>query len=135
MRPATNQALIIVYQKFRYPPHPVAVQTKTCLTCTRAWPRESRQGSVPPRNDFVVHRRHKPRRILSARLMAKASINDTSPHFHPRDIRLANSNRRSHMPLPKGNDCDDCHNPHGTLDQSVAQDQYGQRDVLPCHVV
>ncbi len=128
----SRQGLIIAYTKNRGTP--VEVQTRTCLSCHAGGPRDHWLGSVHQRNGLSCSDCHNPMSKFSVEgSMAKISISDTCAQCH-KDIRLQ-FNRRSHMPLPEGQmSCDDCHNPHGTLTESLAEDQHGQRNLLsmPC---
>jgi len=112
---------------------PIAVQTKTCLTCHEGGPRDHWSGSVHQRNGLSCSDCHNPMAKFSVEgLMAKNSINDTCAQCH-KDIRLQ-FNRRSHMPLPEGQmSCDDCHNPHGSLTSPLLKTNTVNETCYQCH--
>ena len=130
-RNPTAKGLIIGYSKDSGTP--IAVQTKTCLTCHQGGPRDHWLGSVHQRNGLSCSDCHNPMAKFSTEgLMAKASINDTCAQCH-QDIRLQ-FNRRSHMPLPEGQmSCDDCHNPHGSLTNPLLKTSTVNETCYQCH--
>ena len=112
---------------------PIAVQTKTCLTCHKGGPRDHWLGSVHQRNDLSCSDCHNPMQKVSVEgLLAKNSINEVCATCH-NDIRVQ-FNRRSHMPLPEGQlACVDCHNPHGSTTAPLLKTDTVNETCYQCH--
>ena len=125
------QGLIIGYTKTSGTP--VALQTKTCLTCHAGGARDHWLGSIHQRNEVSCSDCHNPMAKFSVEgSLAKMSINDTCAQCH-KDIRLQ-FNRRSHMPLPEGQmSCADCHNPHGSLTNPLLKTNTVNETCYQCH--
>jgi len=112
---------------------PITAQTESCLGCHAGGPRDAWTGSVHQRNDLSCSDCHNPMaKFASEGLMARQSISETCATCH-RDIRQQ-FNRRSHMPLPEGLiSCDDCHNPHGTLNHTLLKTDTVNETCYQCH--
>ena len=112
---------------------PVEIQAGACLGCHEGGPRDHWLGSVHQRNDVSCSDCHNPMAKFSAEgLMAKQSISETCATCH-KDVRLQ-FNRRSHMPLPEGQmACDDCHNPHGSLNATLLKTATVNETCTQCH--
>jgi len=112
---------------------PVAAQAASCLGCHAGGQRDHWQGSVHQRMELSCSDCHNPMAQFSTDgLMARASISETCATCH-RDIRQQ-FNRRSHMPLPEGQmSCADCHNPHGTINQTLLKTDTVNETCYQCH--
>ena len=127
----TQKGLIIGYTKGSGTP--VAVQTKTCLTCHAGGARDHWLGSIHQRNEISCSDCHNPMSKFSGDgLLARQSINDTCAQCH-KDVRNQ-FDRRSHMPLPEGKmSCVDCHNPHGSITEPLLKTNTVNETCYQCH--
>lgn len=112
---------------------PIEIQTESCLGCHAGGPRNHWLGSIHQRNGLSCSDCHNPMAKFSAEgLMARQSISETCATCH-KDVRMQ-FNRRSHMPLPEGQmACDDCHNPHGSLNASLMKTDTVNETCYQCH--
>jgi len=112
---------------------PVAAQAASCLGCHAGGQRDHWQGSIHQRNDLSCSDCHNPMAKFSTEgLMVRQSISETCATCHL-DIRQQ-FNRRSHMPLPEGQmSCVDCHNPHGTINQTLLKTDTVNETCYQCH--
>ena len=130
-RAPQEKGLIIGYTKTSGTP--VALQTKTCLTCHAGGARDHWLGSIHQRNDVSCSDCHNPMAKFSGDgLLARRSIDETCAQCH-KDVRVQ-FDRRSHMPLPEGKmSCVDCHNPHGSLTDPLLKTNTVNETCYQCH--
>ncbi len=114
-------------------PTPIEQRNQVCLTCHTKGARVFWKGSpheardVACTNCHTVMADHSPRAQL-----AKASEIDTCGTCHLE--RRAQQMRSSHMPLREGKmTCTSCHNPHGTVTQSLLKENSLNDNCYTCH--
>ena len=124
----TTKGLIIGYTKDSGTP--IAVQTGTCLSCHQGGPRDHWLGSVHQRNGLSCSDCHNPMAKFSVEgLMAKASINDTCAQCHQRRSPAVQP-ALAHAAAGRPDELRRLPQPARLADQSAAEDEHGQRDLL-----
>lgn len=109
------------------------VQNGQCLNCHGGGERIHWEASVHESADLGCADCHNPMgNISTSGMLAKANVNETCMNCH-KDQRI-DFRRRSHMPLFEGKvTCVDCHNPHGTLNQTLLRTATVNETCYGCH--
>ena len=114
-------------------PTPVEQRNAVCLQCHQKGDRFFWQGSahearnVACTNCHTVMTEHSPKAQL-----AKETVIDTCGTCHLQ--KRAQVMRSSHMPLREGKmTCTSCHNPHGTVTQTLLRENSANETCYSCH--
>lgn len=108
---------------------PIEVQTATCLNCHKGGPRDHWSGSVHQRNGLSCSDCHNPMANFSGEgFMARNSISDTCAQCH-KDVRV--QFKLAHAAAGRADELRRLPQSAWLDHQPVAQDQHGQRDLLP----
>lgn len=111
----------------------VGVQNQACLQCHTGGDRMHWMSSVHESNDIACADCHNPMANYSTvNLLSKNNVNETCFTCHKE--QRSQFNRRSHMPLNEGKiSCTNCHNPHGSISDSLLIADTVNQTCFQCH--
>jgi DmsE family decaheme c-type cytochrome len=114
-------------------PTPVVQRNAVCLGCHEKTARLHWQGSPHELRDLACTNCHRVMENISERSqLAKATEIETCGQCHLE--RRAQLMRSSHMPLREGKmTCTNCHNPHGTVTESLLKANSVNENCYTCH--
>jgi DmsE family decaheme c-type cytochrome len=114
-------------------PTPVVQRNAVCLGCHEKTARLHWQGSPHELRDLACTNCHRVMENISERnQLAKATEIETCGQCHLE--RRAQLMRSSHMPLREGKmTCTNCHNPHGTVTESLLKANSVNENCYTCH--
>jgi len=112
---------------------PVEKRNEVCLGCHTKGARLFWQGSAHESRDVACTNCHKIMEQVSAKSqLAKATEIETCGTCHLQ--KRAQTMRSSHMPVREGKmTCTSCHNPHGTVTQTLLKEQGVNETCYTCH--
>ena len=112
---------------------PVEQRNATCLGCHTKGARLYWQGSAHESRDVACTNCHKVMTSVSPKAqLAKATEIETCGQCHLQ--KRAQTMRSSHMPLREGKmTCTSCHNPHGTVTQTLLKENGVNETCYRCH--
>jgi DmsE family decaheme c-type cytochrome len=112
---------------------PVEKRNEVCLGCHTKGARLFWQGSAHESRDVACTNCHKIMEQVSTKAqLAKETEIETCGTCHPQ--KRAQTMRSSHMPLREGKmTCTSCHNPHGTVTQSLLKENGLNETCYTCH--
>jgi DmsE family decaheme c-type cytochrome len=113
---------------------PVDKRNATCLSCHTKGARLYWQGSAHESRDVACTNCHKVMEETSAKSqLAKVNEIETCGQCHVQKKAQA-MGRSSHMPLREGKmTCTSCHNPHGTVTQTLLKENGVNETCYTCH--
>lgn len=114
-------------------PEDVHRENDACLQCHRGGERLYWEGSTHPSRDVGCASCHSIMHNVSGRnQLARATVVDTCGGCHR--LQKARQMRNAHMPLREGKmDCTSCHNPHGTIADSLIAANTVNDQCYECH--
>jgi DmsE family decaheme c-type cytochrome len=126
-----KDAKLITFQKGD--PTPVEARNAVCLNCHQKGDRLFWQASAHEARDIACTNCHKLMVDLTPRAqLAKATEMDTCATCHLR--QRSQQWRSSHMPVREGKmTCSSCHNPHGTVTQTLLKEPSVNETCYTCH--
>jgi DmsE family decaheme c-type cytochrome len=112
---------------------PVEKRNQVCLSCHTKGARLFWNGSAHEARDVACTNCHKVMEAVSDKAqLAKATEIETCGTCHLQ--KRAQTMRSSHMPLREGKmTCTSCHNPHGTVTQTLLKEQGVNETCYRCH--
>ena len=112
---------------------PAETRNATCLTCHQKGARLFWKGSAHDARDVACTNCHKIMQDVSPKSqLAKATEIETCGTCHLQ--KRAQTMRSSHMPLREGKmTCTSCHNPHGTITQTLLKENGVNETCYTCH--
>ncbi|MDO8478682.1 MAG: DmsE family decaheme c-type cytochrome [Candidatus Rokubacteria bacterium] len=112
---------------------PVEKRNQVCLGCHTKGARLFWQGSAHESRDVACTNCHKIMEQVSSKAqLAKATEIETCGTCHLQ--KRAQTMRSSHMPVREGKmTCTSCHNPHGTVTQTLLKEQGVNETCYTCH--
>ncbi|MBI2202702.1 MAG: DmsE family decaheme c-type cytochrome [Candidatus Rokubacteria bacterium] len=112
---------------------PVDKRNQVCLTCHTKGPHLFWKGSAHDSRDVACTSCHRVMEAVSPKYqLAKRTVIETCGTCHVQ--KRAQQMRFSHMPLREGKmTCTSCHNPHGTVTQTLLKEPSPNATCFACH--
>jgi DmsE family decaheme c-type cytochrome len=115
-------------------PTPVEKRNEVCLSCHAKGARLFWKGSAHEARDVACTNCHKVMETVSPKAqLAKETMIDTCGQCHLQK-KAQTMSRYTHMPLREGKmTCASCHNPHGTVTQTLLKEPSVNETCYACH--